>query len=151
MTMPCVIDAWDATFDEVIARTWQRSLLTSKLAYYNPLDREEIRARIEQERGETIDLGCFINDRRMLSRREPSGEQVPVAGDLRAALPRSELTWGYQKDMPSAACFLHINNVPDTLCVEINADTRYLSPADMAACLRGLEAVVVEAALGTAD
>jgi hypothetical protein len=32
------------------------------------------------------------------------------------------------------------------LCYDLYADTRYLSPADMEACLRGLEATVADAA-----
>jgi len=36
--------------------------------------------------------------------------------------------------------------VPGTLVYELYADTRYLAPASMEACLRGLEATVLDAA-----
>jgi hypothetical protein len=77
----------------------------------------------------------------------PAGEPgCPPAERRRAALPRSVLTWGRQRDVPGEKCYLHLNNVPDTVNYELLADTCYLSPADMEAILRGLEAVLVEAA-----
>jgi hypothetical protein len=146
-SIPCVIDVADATFDEVIARAWGSAINAYKLAYYNPVERAELEARIGAERGEEIDVSCFINDRRMSSRQEPGGEPLPAPGDLRAALPHSTLSWGWRRDRPCDTCFLSINNVPGTLSCELYADTRYVSPADMEACLRGLESVVVGAAL----
>jgi hypothetical protein len=63
---------------------------------------------------------------------------------------REALTWGYQNDDPGEKCYLHINGVPDSIQFELLADTHYLSPANMEALLRGIEAVTVEAALGPA-
>jgi hypothetical protein len=90
-----------------------------------------------------------VNDRRLLTRQEPDG-QPPEPEQIRAALLRSALTWRYKKDQPGETCFLHINNVPDTMQYELHADTHCLSPADMEACLRELETVVVGAALDPA-
>jgi hypothetical protein len=150
LSVPCVIDVANLTFDEVVARAWRSAINAYKLAYYDPVARDELVARIGRERGEELDLSCFVNDRRMQSRTEPGDGPLPTPGDVRAALPNSVLTWGYQKNLPSEKCFLHVNNTFGTLGIlrfEINADTRYLSPSDMEACLRGLEAVVVEAVL----
>ena len=148
---PCVIDIADATFDEVVGRASRTALSAYKLAYYNPVERAELEARIGRERGETIDVGCFFNDRRMNSRTEPAdGQPPPAAAEVRAALPRSALTWGWQRDLPCDKCFLSLNSVPGTLLYELYADTHCLSPADMEACLRGLEATVVGAALDPA-
>jgi len=55
---------------------------------------------------------------------------------------------GYQNDDPGEKCYLHINGVRDSIQFELLADTHYLSPANMEALLRGIEAVTVEAALG---
>ena len=143
---PCVIDVADVTFDQAVTRAWRAAVGAYKLGYYDPLRRDELVSRICRERGEEIDLSCFVNDRRMQSRQEPAG-QAPTADDVRAALPRSVLTWGRQRDVPGEKCYLHLNNVPDTVNYELLADTHYLAPADMEAILRGLEAVLVEAAL----
>jgi hypothetical protein len=120
-----------------------------KNAYCDPVRRAELVERIGEERGVEIDIRCFVNDRRMQSRPEP-GRQVPGPDEARAALPLSALTWGFQKDLPNERCYLHVNNVPDTVNYELRVDTGYVPPADMAAFLRELEAVVVEAAAGPA-
>ena len=76
-----------------------------------------------------------MNDRRMHGGQEPDG-QPPLPEDVRAALPQSELSWGYKRDQPGERCFLHINNVPRTVQYELLTDTHYVSPAHMEACLR---------------
>jgi hypothetical protein len=144
-----VIDVACITFDEAVARAYRSAMRAYKLAYYDPAQLAKLLTRLGRERGEEIDISCFVNDRRMQSRQEPTS-QLPSAAQLRAALRRSTLTWGYQMDRPSEKCFLHINNVPGTVCYELRADTHALSPGDMEACLRGLEAVAVEAALNVA-
>jgi Condensation domain len=145
----CVIDVADITFDEAVARAWRGAVSACKHAYYDALQQQELLRRIGSERGEEIDIACFLNDRRLLTGKEPMSEP-PEAQDVRAALPRSRLTWGYQQDRPSERLFIHFNAVPGTLNYEICADTHYVSPADMETCLRGLEAVAVQAALDPA-
>jgi Condensation domain len=144
--VPCVIDVAAASFDEVVSRAWQRAIGAYRLSYYDPRQRDELIARISRERGEKIDLECFVNDRRALDPLEPGGD-LPTPAQVRAALERSTLTWGWRKTIPGQNLFMHVNNVPDTVNYYLSANTRYLSPADMEACLRGLEAVLVEAAL----
>ena len=145
-SVPCVIDVADVPFEEVVAQAVRTTLNAYKLAYYSPVERAELEARIVRERGETVDLSCFFNDRRMSSRTEPPAGQPPSASAARGALPQSVLSWGWQRDLPCDTCFLSLNNVPGTLVYELYADTRYLTPASMEACLRGLEATVLDAA-----
>ena len=149
LTAPCVIDVAAASFDEVVSRAWQRVIGIYKLSYYDPVLREELIARISQERGEQIDLSCTFNDRRAMNAQQQPGGDLPAPEEVGAALERSKLTWGFQKAFPGAHLFMNINNVPDTIDYEIFADTHYLCPADMEALLRGQEAVLVQAALGT--
>jgi len=147
-SVPCVIDVADCTLEEAVARAGRASFNAYKMAYYNPLERAELEARISKERREVIDLSCFFNDRRIKSLQEPDNEYLPAAADLRPALEHSTLTWGWRRDRPCDRCFFSVNNASEALCYELYADTHYLSPADIEACLRGLEAVIVEAALG---
>ncbi|HEY1620965.1 MAG TPA: hypothetical protein VGG25_25295, partial [Streptosporangiaceae bacterium] len=58
--------------------------------------------------------------------------------------------WGFRRDRPTGRCFLLIDDVPDMVFYEMVADTDYVSPADMEACLRGMEDVTVTAALDPA-
>lgn len=147
----CVIDLAGITFAESVARAWRAAMGAYKHAYYDPLRQQEMIAAVERERGEEIDIACFVNDRRFAGPREPAGPgPLPSAKELRAAVARSTLTWGYQQDRPSERLFFHINDVPGTASLEICADTRYVPPADMEAVLRGLEAVAVAAALDPA-
>jgi Condensation domain len=146
ISIPAVIDT-TGPFDPVVARAWRAAINAYKLSYYDPADREKLIARIEHERGEPIDISCFVNDRRITVSHEPVDGSLPVAADLLAALPRSTLTWGKQQDLPRERCFLHVNDAADSLCVELWADTRYVSPATMEACLRGLETVLIAAVL----
>jgi hypothetical protein len=147
-SVPCVIDVADRAFDEVIARVGRLTMNAYKMAYYNPAERAELEARINEERGEIIDLSCYFNDRRIKSLQEPGNGALPAADELREALRHSTLTWGWRRDRPCDRCFLSVNNSSGTLCCELYADTHYLPPAGIEECLRGLEAVLVGAALG---
>jgi hypothetical protein len=85
----------------------------------------------------------------MEHRQEP-GEQPPGPAEVLAARP-STLFTGYQHNEGSGErCYLHLNNEPETIRYELLADTRDLSPANIKAFLRGIEAVIVEAALDPA-
>ena len=69
------------------------------------------------------------------------------APSLRDELTRTTLTWGDRNDMPQQKVFLNICDAPDTLCVELWADTHFMTPADMEKLIRGIETVIVNAAL----
>jgi hypothetical protein len=149
LAAPCVIDVAADSFDEVVRRAWQRVIGIYKLSYYDPVRREELIARISQERGEEIDLSCTFNDRRAMNAQQQPVGDLPAPEEVSAALERSKLTWGFQREFPGAHLFMNINNVPDTVDYEIYADTHHLCPADMEALLRRQEAVLVQAVLGT--
>jgi hypothetical protein len=145
----CVMDVAGITIDEAVDRARNSAIAAYKIAYCDPLRRRELVARIGRERGAEPDIGtCFVNDRRMQHRHEP-GDQPPGPAEVLAARP-SALFTGYQNNDGGERCYLHINNVPDTIQYELLADTHYLSPANIEAFLRGIETVLVEAALDPA-
>lgn len=147
----CVIDVADITFDEAVARAWSATVAAYKFAYYDPRARDELIASVSAERGENVDVGCFLNDRRIASRQEPDGtEQPPDPAQLRDSLTQSTLTWGFRRDRPTGRCFMLIDDVPGMVFYEMVADTDYVSPADMEACVRGMETLTVAAALDPA-
>jgi hypothetical protein len=141
---PVVIEV-DAGFDEVVRRTWRKALGAYQLSYYDPRARDELIARVSAERGEPVDVDCYVNDRRVLI-AEPDSE-LPAPDEVSAALERSELRWGWQKDIAGNRLFVHVMGVPGTADFSLSADTRYLSPADMEAFARELEAVLADAVL----
>jgi hypothetical protein len=144
----CVVDVAGITFDEAVARAWRSALGAYKHAYYDPARLDQLVAKAGRDWGEDV-LSCYVNDRRV-RHRPGTGDPVPTEEELRAALPRSELRWGYRRDQPDAKLFMFVNDEPDTVNCELCVDTHYMSPTDCEACLRGLEAVAVEAALDPA-
>jgi hypothetical protein len=142
---PCVIDPAGG-FREVITRALQASMSAYKNSYYDLDGKKELFARISAERGTELDLSCLFNDRRVASREIADAPGSADTAGLRQELSRTTLTWGERSDMPEDKLFLYVNDVPDTLCYEIWADTGYVSPADMETFMHRLESVLVDAA-----
>jgi len=141
----CVIDVADVSFDEAVRRAWRSFLGAGLHAYYDPRRLHRLVADLSRERGEDIDLACFLNDARRPHRRE---EPAPVLTEaaLRAARAATQVRWVYRRDQPNERMFLHINDVPDRIDLVLCGDTWHISPADLEACALGLEDIVVRAA-----
>jgi hypothetical protein len=76
---------------------------------------------------------------------DPGGSSAELP-PLRDEVSRTTLTWGERNDMPEQKVFLSICDVPGTLCCELWADTRFVSPADMAGLMKRIESVLVDEA-----
>jgi len=149
---PCLIEVGDARFEEVAVRAWRSALVAYKHAYYDLSGKEEVSRRIAAERGAGLALGVFFNDLRMRSRELADSVSGDAAApgpppSLRAELSRSTLTWGERNDVPADPMFLYINDTPGTLSYELCTDSHFVSPADMAALMRRIETVLVDAVL----
>ncbi|WP_327004795.1 condensation domain-containing protein [Dactylosporangium sp. NBC_01737] len=142
----CVVDTADVSFDEVVARVWKTQLTAGLHAYYDPRDLWDMIDRVGEERGATLDLQSYFNDRR---RTMATAEVLPQASakDINDALPKSRLRWGTNSDDPYATVFFLINAVPDTVDITLRVDTQRVAPDDLVAILRGIEELVVAAAL----
>ncbi|HKT06029.1 MAG TPA: condensation domain-containing protein [Rugosimonospora sp.] len=141
----CVLDVADAPFEEVVAQAGRRALAAYKYAYYDPEQMDAMLARVCRERGEEVDIACYFNDRRLEDRDD--GGPAPAAAEILDALAGTGFRWVSRLDVPSERLFLHINNAPDTVDISLFADTRYVPPATMEGCLRGMEEIAVRAAL----
>jgi hypothetical protein len=71
---------------------------------------------------------------------------MPTEEELVAALARSSLSWGEQSSGTDVGCYVNINGVRDTIDYSMKVDTHCLSPDELEACLRSIEAILVEAA-----
>jgi hypothetical protein len=138
------MDVADVPFDEVVVRVWRALLRANKNAYFDPAGKQAVIERVERERGVPVDLSCFYNDRRVRHREEPNGH-IPGAPEISAARDRSTLRWVRPVDGSSERFFFHINDVPSTVDVRLSVDTRYVSPPDTEAFLRGMESALVSA------
>lgn len=140
----CVVPLGDITFDEALSTVHRRAIATYRYAYYDPRELDKVVARASAERGEEIDLSSFFNDRRYAT-RALTDRPPPGPAEITAALDRTRLRWS-QQDKPVERLFVTLNDEPDTLAYELFADTHHVSPADLSACVRGIEALAVEAA-----
>jgi hypothetical protein len=139
-----VVEVAGRSFEEVLDQIRHRVMATYKNAYYDPIQLAERVAQLGRECGEEIDLGCEFNDRRL--GQQPGGP-LPAPAQARAALADSSFVWEHkQDDKPYEPLFIHVESAPDTMALTANGDTHYISPADMEACLREIEAVAVAAA-----
>ena len=145
----CVLDVPDATVDEAVALARRRAITAYKYAYYHPDRRDELIARLGDERGEPVDLGSAFNDRR-LKPRDESGPP-PTPDQIRAALPQGSFEWKHQQDdIEFHQLSVSVDDVPDTVRLTVTCDIHRVSPEDVAACVRELETVAVAAALDPA-
>jgi hypothetical protein len=142
---PCLIDVADGTFDDVVERAQRGMLGAGMNAYYDPRQLDALVAAVSAARGEEIELSCVFNDRRRASRDAGDGP-LPTPEQVREALPRSAERLQAKLDRPNRKLFVHINDVRDTVEVVMRGDTHFISPAQLSACLRGMEATIVDAA-----
>jgi hypothetical protein len=140
-----VIDVDGVPFDEVLARVRRSTLATYKYAYLEPVALAELVATIAAERGPVLDTACYFNDRRAGHRALPDGPP-PTPEEILAARSDTTLIWNGGQDDPHETIFVHIEDEPDVISFLFQVDTHRLSTTDMEACIRGMEAVAVEAA-----
>ncbi|MEZ0114525.1 hypothetical protein ABH920_008560 [Catenulispora sp. EB89] len=136
------VDVADAPFDEVVDRTQRAMALCSKYAYYDPTKLEELRARINEERGETIDLSCLFNDRRLGIGTEPLGPPVS-RHELEAAQHESTLRWAEPFTTYHDKLMIQVGTSPDTVELEVQVDTHHVSVAEVQALVLDMESLLV--------
>jgi hypothetical protein len=144
---PFMIDVAGIDIATAVVRAAQGTLSAYKNAYCNPYDQDVVWERVNEERGATVELSCYYNDRRQEAR--DAGEP-PTPRQIRAALPAADLRWVSDPEMPASALYLYVDDAPDAVDFELSGDARYFAADDLAALVRGIEAVTVEAALDPA-
>lgn len=141
----CVLDVAGTSFDEALRRAQRASMNAYKYAYFDDEDLIALRARIFAERGTTVDMGCFINDRHGVGGQRDTGP-VLALGQIRETVHPSTFRWLEGQDGPSLEpLFVAIDDIPDAIQVSVHLDTRYVSLADGEALVRGMEATAVAA------
>jgi hypothetical protein len=143
------LDVADVTVDEVVDRAHRQGLAALKHAYHDPDDAADLIARVIHERGDGLDIGCFINDRR--------AEQPPIAdlpevlpAVLRAAREDSVFRFLGQQDDEYERLLVNIDADSDTVRLGIEWDTHSMPPHYIEQLASAMEAAAVEAALDPA-
>jgi hypothetical protein len=142
----CQVPVAGLPFEEVAGHARRAAMSAYKLAYFDQRDLFALVERIGAERGERLEIGCFLNDR-----RDPSagaGGPTPTAAQIRAALPRSAFDWVVRRDAPGfEPMILDVEDTPTGLRCTAHTDTAYISPTDTTVLLHHLERIAVAAAL----
>jgi hypothetical protein len=143
----CVVDVAGVGFAEVVARAARGSMNAYKNAYYDPVGRDELVAALGRERGEQIDLSCFFNDRRGPDPAAAPADAELSAQQIRASTRRSVLRWLPKPEARSSErLFVHVEDAGDAVLFRARAEINHLPEAEIEALLRGVEAVLIEAA-----
>jgi hypothetical protein len=149
----CVLDAADATVDQVVERARRATMPAYKHAYFHPEGLRQLIARISLERGEDVSIGCFFNDR---SANPPvPDDRAGTAGELEQALldarKKTTFRWTARQEIQAERLFVSVDDAPGGLLFEIRVDTHFVSPADTEALAHAMETAAVEAALDRAE
>ncbi|MFG2044252.1 condensation domain-containing protein [Dactylosporangium sp. NPDC048998] len=129
-------------FDELVARVWKSATAAYLHGYYDPAEHRAMLDGLAAERGATIDLSCFVNDRRGPSAPGPA----PDGAQARAALPRTTVRWERELPTYDGRLYLQVDAAEDAVQLGIWADTHAIAPAAVERFARELEAVAVTAA-----
>ena len=123
----CQVPVAGAGFDEVATRARRAAMSAYKLAYFDQRDLFALVDRIGAERGERLEIGCFLNDR-----RDPAagaGGQLASAAEITAALPRSAFDWAVRRTAPAfEPMILDVEDTATGLRCTAHTDTACISP-----------------------
>ena len=142
---PFMIDIAGIGFADAVSRAAQGTISAYKNAYCDPYEQDVVLDRVFADRGAEVELSCYYNDRRTQARQ--AGGNPPTAAQIQAALPASRLDWVDDPEMPKSILYLYVDDAPDAIEFELSGDGRYFSADDLAALVRCMESVLVEAVL----
>ncbi|MGI5243763.1 condensation domain-containing protein [Dactylosporangium sp. CA-139066] len=137
----CLIDC-EADFAEVVEGSRRAALVAFKHGYFDQRDLWALRDRVAAERGEHLEIGCFLNDR-----RGPVPMDAPSAEDVEAALPASRLAWVVRRDHPGFEPFIldveDLPGGPGAVRCTAHTDTAAIAPRDAERILWNMESLAV--------
>jgi hypothetical protein len=150
------IDVADISIDDAVARARTSTLSAAKYAYYDPADLDALLTRLGRERhprGEKLRVGTLFNDRGRPARDRPGDPRVSAAvtaQQLAAAVAEFSIVWDAPLDRYTDQLSVAVDNRSATIDLSVSVDTQYLPADALAALLREIQAVAVEAAFDPA-
>jgi Condensation domain len=134
------------TFAQAVRATHRAGLEAHFHGHYDPLDLDREREQIAAQRGVSFDLTVYFNDTRGTQDRWDCAGVGRGEAEVRALLARTRVTAHEEWPLQDSKFFLHVTPDRDRCRLFLLADTAYLPLATMERVLRGIEALVVEAA-----
>jgi hypothetical protein len=144
--VPVMLDTADLSLGEVVGLASGKALNAYRNAYCDAYEQDEVVSRVERERGEEIDLSCYYNDRRR-QHGICAGLPAPTAGEIRAAVQDSEVSWAQDPRVPKTTLHLSVEDPPGAVDLVLSADERYFPPAEQEVLARAIEQAAVQAAI----
>ncbi|WP_327005058.1 hypothetical protein OHA72_60340 [Dactylosporangium sp. NBC_01737] len=142
----CQVPVAGLGFQDVLPQARRAAMSAYKLAYFDQRDLFALVDRVGAERGERLEIGCFLNDR-----RDPSagaGGPTPTSAEIQAALPQSSFAWVVRRAAPGfEPMILDVEDTATGLRCTAHTDTAYISPDDTSALLHHLERIAVDCAV----
>ncbi|GIH26671.1 hypothetical protein Aph01nite_49810 [Acrocarpospora phusangensis] len=138
-TLDVRADVGKVRFGELLGLARPAALRAYRSAYHDPADRTRVLDEVARDRGMPVHPYCCFNDMRFADHAVYRDDVL-----IRRALAETSLTWPMSQEQLNCRFCVHLSGTMD---VSVTADTRWLSRREMEEFLRGLEDLLVEAAL----
>ncbi|WP_194905233.1 condensation domain-containing protein [Catenulispora rubra] len=132
------LDVAEVPFDVAVERAARASVLGSKHAYYDPVQWEALKQRVDRERGVVVDIGCVLNDRRLGS--EPDQDAIEPS-----SAPGTPV-WGEPLPLFNERLMVTVDEAPDAIELLVEVDTHAMTAPMVESFVLALESVVLDAA-----
>ncbi|MFG2062356.1 condensation domain-containing protein [Micromonospora sp. NPDC048871] len=132
-------------FTELLSRAGRAALDAYRHAYYDPAVWERTFTDLGHDHRTFLAPYCYLNDARLLREVDP-GRSGPDAAGLRTMLSDSRFRWLAELEQFPWRCRLQVLDAPEGVELVVTADTRYFPAQRVEPFLRGIEALLVEAA-----
>ncbi|WP_091194764.1 condensation domain-containing protein [Micromonospora narathiwatensis] len=142
----CRLDLADRPgFAELLPRARRAALDAYRHAYYDPAAFEQAFTDLGHDHRSVLAPFCYLNDIR-LSHDVGTDAAGPDEAALRATVARGAFRWREPLDQFAWRCRVQALDAPGAVELVVTADTRYLPAERVEPFLRGVEALLVEAA-----
>ncbi len=144
----CRLDLADRPgFAELLVRAARSALDAYRHAYYDPAEWERTFTELGHDHRTFLAPYCYLNDARIARDVDPAAAG-PDETALRAMVPDSDLRWLPELERFPWRCRIQVLDAPGAVELVVTADTRYFPAERVEPFLRGVEALLVEAAFG---
>ena len=143
----CRLDLADRPgFAELLSRARRAALNAYRHAYYDPDVWERTFTELGHDHKTFLAPYCYLNDARLSLDADPDGTG-PDRAALRAMATRGAFRWLTELEQFPWRCRVQVLDAPGAVELVVTADTRYLPAERVERFLRGVEALLVEAAV----
>ncbi len=140
-----VIDLRDASFEQVVSRTWAARVQAQRTGMYDPAEVSKQRRRIEWERGVALDLSSHFNDLRISTQpgANPASPERIVAAAATTTYTCSPIPAHYAKFLLRAVDEPGRGEELRRVALHAFTDTRVLPPATLRELMFGMERLLI--------